>query len=60
MGYPQLLTPIQKYNTNVVVIIIVSSLFGVLGEIQLYDFTCLTKPRGRSILLVAEYSASGD
>ena len=31
MGYPQLLTPIQKYNTDVVVIIIVSYLFDVWG-----------------------------
>ena len=59
MGHPQLLTTIQEYITHVVVIIIVSSLFGVLGDMQLYAFTRSPKPRGRSTLLAAAYFVSG-
>ena len=32
MAHPQMLTPTQEYNTYVVIIIIVSSLFGVRGK----------------------------
>ena len=46
MGHPQLLIPIHEYNTDVVVIIIVSSVFGVWGDMRLYDFTCPPKLRG--------------
>ena len=59
MGHPQLLTPIYEYITYVVVIIFVSSLFDVWGDMWLYDFTCLPKPRGRSTLLVATHSVGG-
>ena len=59
MAHPQMLTPTQEYNTYVAVIIIVSSLFGVWGEMRLYDFTRPPKPRDHSNLLVAAYYISG-
>ena len=60
MAHPQMLTPTQEYNTYVVIIIIVSSLFGGWGDMWLYVFTCLTNPRGCITLLVAAYSVSGN
>ena len=60
MGYPQLLTPIQKYNTDVVVIIIVSYLFDVWGQMQFFDFTWPPKPKGWSTMSVATYSVNCD
>ena len=59
MGHPQLLKTTHEYITYVVVIIFVSSLFDVWGDMWLYDFTCLPKPRGRSTLLVATHSVGG-
>ena len=60
MAHPQMLTPTQEYNTYVVIIIIVSSLFGVWGKMRLYTFTCTPTPRGHINLLVVAYSISGD